>query len=244
MVVVMNATSLVQPAPQRLADVAPPRVEIVVPVFNEERVLGESIRRLSAFLEREMPVSWGIVIADNASTDATPFDRRRACSSRSTGSRVLRLDEKGRGRALRAAWLASEAEVVAYMDVDLSTDLRALAPLAAPLLSGHSDVAIGTRLGHGARVMRGPRREFISRAYNRLLRGSAGRPLLRRPVRLQGRPRRGGPQAAARGPRRGLVLRHRAADPRPARGAADPRGAGRLGRRPRLARGRRQHRAR
>ena len=82
----------------------------------------------------------------------------------------LRLERKGRGRALRAAWSASDAQVVCYMDVDLSTDLRGLLPLVAPLLSGHSDVAIGTRLAHGARVVRGPRRELISRAYNRLLR--------------------------------------------------------------------------
>jgi hypothetical protein len=82
---------------------------------------------------------------------------------------VLTLDEKGRGRGRRAAWSASDARVVCYMDVDLSTDLRALLPLVAPLLSGHSDVAIGTRLAHGARVVRGPKRELISRSYNGLL---------------------------------------------------------------------------
>jgi putative flippase GtrA len=82
---------------------------------------------------------------------------------------VLRLERKGRGRALRAAWSASTARVVCYMDVDLSTDLRGLLPLVAPLLSGHSDVAIGTRLANGARVVRGPKREIISRSYNRLL---------------------------------------------------------------------------
>jgi putative flippase GtrA len=86
------------------------------------------------------------------------------------GVRVLRLAERGRGRALRAAWSASDARVVAYMDVDLSTDLRALLPLLAPLLSGHSELAIGTRLVRSARVVRGPERELISRSYNRLLR--------------------------------------------------------------------------
>src|SRR4029077_6248871 len=86
-----------------------------------------------------------------------------------TGIEVLRLDRKGRGHALREAWLHSDARVVCYMDVDLSTDLRALLPLVAPLLSGHSDVAIGTRLNRSARVVRGHKRELISRAYNRLL---------------------------------------------------------------------------
>lgn len=88
------------------------------------------------------------------------------------GVEALHLNEKGRGRALRAAWSASDADVVAYMDVDLSTDLSALLPLVAPLVSGHSDVAIGTRLASGARVQRGTKRELISRAYNLVLRGT------------------------------------------------------------------------
>src|SRR5690606_31468902 len=85
---------------------------------------------------------------------------------------VRHLDLKGRGRALNAVWSTSDAPVVAYMDVDLSTDLAALAPLVAPLISGHSDVAIGSRLACGARVVRGPKREFISRCYNLILRGA------------------------------------------------------------------------
>src|SRR4029450_3626401 len=79
---------------------------------------------------------------------------------------------KGRGRALRAVWTASDAAVVAYMDVDLSTDLQALPPLVGPLVSGDSDIAIGTRLSRGARVVRGPRRELVSRGYNLLLRAT------------------------------------------------------------------------
>ena len=146
-----------------------PQVEIVVPVYNEEAALRRSIRRLHDFLSASFPFTWRIVIADNASTDATPAIAR-ALGRELRGVSHLRLDEKGRGRALRAAWSASQAEVVAYMDVDLSTDLRALLPLVAPLLSGHSDVAIGTRLASGARVVRGPKRELISRSYNVILR--------------------------------------------------------------------------
>jgi putative flippase GtrA len=86
----------------------------------------------------------------------------------------VHLPEKGRGRALRTAWETSEAAVLAYMDVDLSTDLAALFPLVAPLLSGHSDLAIGTRLTQSSRVTRGPKRELISRAYNRILRTALG----------------------------------------------------------------------
>src|SRR6185369_1398402 len=86
--------------------------------------------------------------------------------------RAIHLEQKGRGRALKAAWSASESPVVAYMDADLSTDLDALLPLVAPLLSGHSDIAIGSRLAPGARVVRGPRREAISRSYNLILKAA------------------------------------------------------------------------
>jgi putative flippase GtrA len=120
-----------------------------------------------------MPFHWRIVIADNASTDETPRIAA-ALAAELTGVEVLRLPLRGRGRALRAAWLGSDAEVVCYMDVDLSTDLRALLPLVAPLVSGHSDVAIGTRLHRGSQVVRGARRELISRSYNRLLRVTLG----------------------------------------------------------------------
>ncbi|HUA03748.1 MAG TPA: dolichyl-phosphate beta-glucosyltransferase [Solirubrobacteraceae bacterium] len=143
-------------------------VEIVVPVYNEEAALARSIHRLHRFLDTQVPFSWRITIADNASTDLTP-DIAGVLASELDHVRVLRLEAKGRGRALRAAWSASRARVVAYMDVDLSTDLHALVPLLAPLLSGHSEVAIGSRLARGARVARGAKREFISRTYNHIL---------------------------------------------------------------------------
>jgi putative flippase GtrA len=151
---------------------APPgelEVEIVIPVYNEERTLAASVHRLHRFLEGRLPFSWQITIADNASTDMTP-EMARALAAELDRVRVLRLEQKGRGRALRATWSASRARVVAYMDVDLSTDLHALLPLLAPLVSGHSEVAIGSRLARGSRVARGPKRELISRAYNHLLR--------------------------------------------------------------------------
>ncbi len=144
-------------------------LQIVVPVYNEERTLAGSIRRLHRFLSSSMPFTWRVVIADNASTDATP-EIAQSLAATLWDVELLRLEQKGRGWALRTAWSQSPARVVAYMDADLSTDLRALLPLVSPLLSGHSEVAIGTRLGRGSRVTRGPRREFISRAYNQLLR--------------------------------------------------------------------------
>jgi putative flippase GtrA len=148
-----------------------PVLDIVVPVHNEESDLEQSVRRLATHLADGFPFSFRITIADNASTDTTPVIAARLAAE-IDGVTVLRLAEKGRGRALRTAWAASDASVLAYCDVDLSTDLNALLPLVAPLLSGHSDLAIGTRLRPGARVVRGAKREFISRTYNLILRGA------------------------------------------------------------------------
>ena len=145
------------------------RIDIVVPVHNEQAALQDSIRRLHEFLSHEMPYAWRIVIADNASTDAT-LAMARAMAFELEHVTVLHLSRKGRGRALRTAWTASDADVLCYMDVDLSTDLRALLPLVSSLVCGHSEVVIGSRLAPGARIVRGPKREIISRGYNLLLR--------------------------------------------------------------------------
>ncbi|WP_330297336.1 glycosyltransferase [Streptomyces sp. NBC_00503] len=148
-----------------------PVLDVVIPVFNEEKDLGPCVRRLHEHLTRTFPYPFRITIADNASTDRTPEVAAWLAAS-VAGVRSTRLEEKGRGRALRTVWGDSEAPVLAYMDVDLSTDLNALLPLVAPLISGHSDLAIGTRLAPSSRVVRGAKREFISRAYNLLLRSS------------------------------------------------------------------------
>jgi glycosyltransferase involved in cell wall biosynthesis len=146
-----------------------PKIDIVIPVYNEQAALERSIRLLHRYLSHELPFAWRIVIADNASTDAT-LAIARGLGAELPGIDVVHLPAKGRGRALRTAWSRSDADVLCYMDVDLSTDLKALLPLVAPLLSGHSDLAIGSRLAPGARVIRGAKREVISRSYNRLLR--------------------------------------------------------------------------
>ena len=146
-----------------------PIVDIVVPVYNEAHDLEPSVRRLRAYLDERFPFTARITIADNASTDTTWAIAQRL-EVELPGVRAVHLDQKGRGRALRAAWLASDATVLAYMDVDLSTGLDALLPLVAGLLSGHSEIAIGSRLAPGAQVVRGPKRELISRSYNLILR--------------------------------------------------------------------------
>jgi putative flippase GtrA len=148
-------------------------LDIVIPVYNEETDLPGAVRRLHRFLVDEVPYRSRITVADNASTDST-LEVARQLAQELPDVDVIHLDSKGRGGALWAAWMASPADVVAYMDVDLSTDLAALMPLVAPLVSGHSDIAIGSRLVPSSRVVRGPKREFVSRSYNLLLRSLLG----------------------------------------------------------------------
>ncbi|MDQ1679298.1 MAG: hypothetical protein QOI42_157 [Frankiaceae bacterium] len=154
-----------------LAPATHPVLDVVVPVFNEEAQLAATVRRLDDHLHDTFPYPYRITVADNASTDATPRIAHELVLELST-VRAVYLDQKGRGRALSRVWSESDADVLAYMDVDLSTDLAALLPLVAPLISGHSDLAIGTRLARGSRVVRGPKRELISRGYNLVLRGT------------------------------------------------------------------------
>jgi putative flippase GtrA len=162
-------TVLAFPQPGTSPRQAPVDVEIVVPVYNEAPNLTARVTELRCFLDRSFPFRALVTVVDNASTDET-FALASQLASTTPGVAALHLPRKGRGYALRSAWSSSTAPVVAYMDVDLSTSLSALLPLVAPLLSGQSDVAIGTRLARGAHVVRGPKRELISRAYNLLLR--------------------------------------------------------------------------
>jgi glycosyltransferase involved in cell wall biosynthesis len=146
-------------------------VEVTIPVYNEETVLAESVRRLHSYLTANFPFRFLITIADNGSTDGT-FAIAQRMPAELPGVRAIHLDRKGRGFALRHVWGSSHADVVAYMDADLSTGLDAFLPLVAPLLSGHSDLATGSRLSRSAEVVRGLKREIISRGYNLLLRAA------------------------------------------------------------------------
>jgi putative flippase GtrA len=146
----------------------PTDVEIVIPVYNEAAHLAERIAVLRQFLDQSFPFRALVTVVDNGSTDDTAAVAAGLAATM-PGVAAMHLLRQGRGYALRTAWSTSAARVVAYMDVDLSTALPALLPLVAPLLSGHRDVAIGTRLARGAHVVRGPKRELISRTYNLLL---------------------------------------------------------------------------
>lgn len=140
-------------------------VDVVIPVLNEQAQLESSVETLRSFLASRLRHRWRVVIADNASTDDTP-GIGRALAERHDDVSYLRLEQKGRGRALRTAWMASDADIVSYMDVDLSTNLEAFPALVESLVSGGYDLAIGSRLIRGANVERQWKREIISRAYN------------------------------------------------------------------------------
>jgi len=161
-------TVLAPPEPGTSPRHIPLDVEIVVPVYNESAQLEDRITELRHFLDLSFPFRALVTVVDNASTDDT-YAVASQLARALPGVVAVHLPRKGRGYALRSAWSSSTAPVVAYMDVDLSTSLSALLPLVAPLLSGQRDVAIGTRLARGAHVVRGPKRELISRAYNLLL---------------------------------------------------------------------------
>ncbi|MGY1686993.1 glycosyltransferase [Geodermatophilus sp. SYSU D00804] len=146
-----------------------PVLDVVVPVHDEETDLEPCLRRLHAHLTESLPYPFRITVAENASTDRT-LEVAHRVAAELPGVTVLQIPEPGRGGALRTAWLGSDAPVLVYTDVDLSTDLNALLPLVAPLISGHSDLAVGTRLSRSSRVVRGLKREVVSRGYNLLLR--------------------------------------------------------------------------
>lgn len=160
-------------------------LDVVVPVYNEAATLRQSVEAIDAHLRgapeivRQLGVSpdgsdgpWRITIADNASTDDTASVAEEL-ASRLDSVVVVHIDHKGRGAALRAAWGASTAPYLAYMDVDLSTNLAAMGPMLAALSAG-ADVVIGSRLRLGSTVVRGPKREVMSRAYNLLVRRVLG----------------------------------------------------------------------
>jgi glycosyltransferase involved in cell wall biosynthesis len=153
---------------------AAPEVEIVVPVRDAARELVPNVTRLVAYLRAGFPFTARVTIADNGSADATWALARGLADAYPGLVQAVRLDQPGRGRALRAVWSASDADVVGYLDVAQLTGLAALLPLVSPLIAGNADIAIGSRLTLGARVRRGLKRTVLSRGYNLLLRATVG----------------------------------------------------------------------
>lgn len=144
-------------------------VDMVIPCYNEERVLADSVAKLRGWAAQHLPYRWRVVIADNASTDGTLTVARRLAADHPDDVAVVHLDRKGRGRALKKAWLESPADAMCYMDVDLSTDLDMITPLLAGVLEEGCDVAYGSRVSRGSDVRRSLKREINSRGYITLI---------------------------------------------------------------------------
>jgi len=144
------------------------RIDVTLPVYNEEKDLAGSCEKLAAYLTAHCPHDWRVVIADNASTDKTP-EVGRSMAARYPYIKYHRLEMKGRGRALTEAWLASDADIVSYMDIDLSTDLKSFMPMIDAIERGGCDVAIGTRFDRKSEVDRGLKREVLSRGFITLI---------------------------------------------------------------------------
>ncbi|MDA0262540.1 MAG: glycosyltransferase family 2 protein [Chloroflexi bacterium] len=159
----MNAN----PSGQRSWEPGGPTVDIIIPVYNEEEALPSTIAALTGFLRDNLANPWQVVIADNASSDSTRAISEALCK-RHEGVGYLRIPQKGRGRALRTAWLDSHADIVSYMDADLSTDLSHFPQLVQAIEAG-SHIAVGSRLSRGSQVTRRFKREVVSRGYNLLI---------------------------------------------------------------------------
>ncbi len=140
-------------------------VDVVIPVLNEAHVLEKSVARVRQFLTAHLAYEWHVVIVDNGSTDGTDAVAR-ALVQRHADVQFLHLTQRGRGRALRHAWLQSKADVVCYMDVDLSTDLSHLPELVDSILREGYGLATGSRLLPTSETRRSFKREAISRIYN------------------------------------------------------------------------------
>jgi glycosyltransferase involved in cell wall biosynthesis len=155
-----------EPVPRGIST---PLLNVTVPTFNEEQCLETNVRRLVAFFGELPSVSYEVVIADNGSTDNT-LSLAHSLSKELNGVRVLHLDERGRGRALKAAWRSSQAQVLSYMDADLSSDLRVFPTMLEAVLNGRCDIAVGSRLLNPASTKRGLKREVMSRVYSTMVR--------------------------------------------------------------------------
>ena len=220
-------------------------VDVVIPVLNEEQALPGCIDELCRFLgDRLTDHTWRIVVADNGSTDGTLGVAKRYAAVHPGQVSYVHLDRRGRGRALRRAWLESTADIVSYMDVDLSTDLAAFPLLVDAIARDGCHVAFGSRLAPGARTTRSPKREVISRVYNLIIRTTMGTRFrdAQCGFKAVSAARRARPAAVHR--QQPLVLRHGTADHRREARIRPQGGPRHVARGPRYASQDRQHRHR
>ncbi len=155
---------------------APKKVLFVLPIYNEEVQLADSVKKLMTVADSLDPAkySYQIAVGDNASTDSSPAIAKALSEEFPGKVRHIRLEQKGRGRMLKKIWLEEDFDYSMYMDIDLSTDVAHITPSLAALDAGAA-LAIGVRLGKGSKVVgRNPWRELTSRVYCGLVQMIAG----------------------------------------------------------------------
>lgn len=145
-------------------------IDVALPVYNEEKELKTNTLKLYKFLKKTYGKdNFIITIADNASTDSS-FQIAQKLQEEYSEIKIVHLERKGRGRAIKKVWLLSPARVLAYMDLDLSTSLDDFPFLVSSIIENNYDIAVGSRLLPGARIYKRPMlREVLSRGLNILI---------------------------------------------------------------------------
>lgn len=142
-------------------------VDLVIPVYNEQSVLEQSVHALASRMSEQADFPWRIVVVNNGSVDGTREIGERL-ATQFEWFQFMHLDQKGRGRALSATWMHTDAEFSLYMDVDLSTDLSAVSE-AVDVLRNGADLVSGSRLDSRSKITRCLKREVLSQGYSRLV---------------------------------------------------------------------------
>ncbi len=142
------------------------RISIILPVYNEEECLEKNTETVLKYAKKFYE-NFEIVITDNASIDKT-LDIAKKLSKKYKEIRYIHLDQKGRGRVLKKAWNESKADILAYSDIDLSTDIKAIKKLTDAIDQGY-DIATASRHSKQSQLDRTFKREILSKGYNFLL---------------------------------------------------------------------------
>lgn len=148
-------------------------VEITIPVLDEEKTIDAQIRNVIETVSSQTfrANRYQIVVADNGSTDSTQELATNLEKEFPEQVSYLRLNERGVGRALKASWNRSTADIVGYFDLDLATDLKHLPEAIDIIINHQADVVTGTRLAEGSRVVgRSLKRAITSRVFNGIVR--------------------------------------------------------------------------
>lgn len=145
------------------------KVLIVIPIYNEEKILEKNILRLYNFLQNNNLENWQIVIADNASTDQSEkIGQKLNTNYQQIG--YLKIPKRGKGIAIRTAWKKySDADIFTFIDADLSTDITFLPNLINAIAKENYDIAIGDRFDKNSKVKRNLKRNIISLGYRFIL---------------------------------------------------------------------------